>query len=66
MASHIRVIFQYLLILFLTGFLVWFALRSLNVGEGESKWEFIRATWDKAGKGWMMLMVVLFTVSNVL
>ncbi len=66
LASHIRVIFQYLLILFLTGFLVWFALRSLNVGEGESKWEFIRATWDKAGKGWLMLMVVLFTVSNVL
>ncbi len=66
LARQFRVILQYVLILLLTGFLVWYALQSLKVGEGENKWDFILSTWEKARKGWLLWMVVFFTISNLL
>jgi len=64
--QRIRVFIQYVLILGVTFFLLWFSLQGIQVEEGHNKWEYILNTWYSAKKGWLILMVVFFMVSNIL
>jgi uncharacterized protein (TIRG00374 family) len=66
MASSLKAFFQYVLVLAITGFLVWFSLRGLEVKEGENKWEYIYHTWQSANKGWLLMMAALLMTSHVL
>jgi glycosyltransferase 2 family protein len=64
--ASLKAFFQYVLILGITGFLVWFSLRGLHVKEGENKWEYIYHTWQAANKGWLLMMAALLMMSHVI
>jgi hypothetical protein len=64
--AHLKVIFQYTVILGLTIILIWFSLRGLHVADGENKWEYLYHTWQKAHKGWLLAMALVAVVSHVL
>jgi len=64
--SNLKAFFQYVLILAITGFLIWFSLRGLQVKEGENKWEYIYHTWQSANKGWLLMMAALLMVSHII
>lgn len=66
MPTAIRTILQYLLMLGLTGGLLWLSLRTLTPAEGENKWDIILAAWNSANKGWLILMAVVAYVSHFL
>lgn len=66
MQSNLKAFFQYVLILSITGFLIWFSLRGLQVKEGENKWEYIYHTWQTANKGWLLAMAVLLMISHII
>jgi glycosyltransferase 2 family protein len=65
-SSNLKAFFQYTLILAVTGFLIWFSLRGIQVKEGENKWEYIYHTWQGADKGWLMMMAGLLMLSHVI
>jgi len=64
--SNLKAFFQYVLILAITGFLIWFSLRGLQVKEGENKWEYIYHTWQSADKGWLLMMAALLMISHII
>jgi len=64
--SNLKAFFQYVLILAITGFLIWFSLRGLQVKEGENKWEYIYHTWQSADKGWLLAMAALLMLSHLI
>ncbi len=66
MSSYLKAFIQYALIFTVTGFLIWFSLRGLQVSEGENKWEYIYNTWRQADKGWLMLMAGIAMISHML
>ena len=66
MSANLKAFFQYVLILAITGFLIWFSLRGLQVKEGENKWEYIYHTWQSADKGWLLMMAALLMMSHVI
>lgn len=66
MSSNFKAFIQYTVIFTITGFLIWFSLRGLQVSEGENKWEYIYNTWKKADKGWLMLMAGIAMFSHVI
>jgi len=57
---------QYLAILAITALLVYVSLRGINVGEGESKWDFLSKTWAQADKLWLVIMAVIAMVSHLI
>ena len=64
MPARLKVILQYVFLLALTGFLVWFSLRGLNAsGEGNS-WDIIAGAWKTADKWWLMAMAVVAFISH--
>lgn len=65
MNSKLKSVLQYLLLLLLTGSLLWLSLRSLQVGEGESKSEFLWNAWEKSNKGYLALMALAVMISHV-
>lgn len=66
MNSKIKTVLQYVVMLLLTGGLLWFSLRSLQVGEGENKAEFIWKAWEKSDKGYMLLMALAVMISHLI
>lgn len=66
MSSKIKAFFQYALVLAITGFLIWFSLRGIQVKEGENKWEYIYHTWQTANKWWLLAMASLLMFSHVI
>ena len=66
MPANLKAFFQYVLVIAITGFLVWFSLRGLHVKEGENKWEYILHTWQAANKGWLLMMATLLMASHVI
>lgn len=66
MPARVKVILQYLIILLLTGLLIWFSLRGLQVKEGENKWDYLVETWNKADKGWLLLMAAISMISHLI
>src|SRR5450432_768949 len=63
---RVKTIFQYLLMIGLTGGLLWISLRAINVGEGENKGQLLWDTWRKSSKGYLLLMASTLIISNVL
>ena len=66
MTKRIKTVIQYLLVIGLTVFLVWFSLRSVKTGQDQNKWEYILDTWGMADKGWLMMMALIAMISHVL
>lgn len=52
--------------LLLTAGLLWLSLRGLQVGEGENKADFIWQVWEKADKGFLILMAGITIASHIL
>lgn len=44
-----------------TAFLLWFSLKNIEAPEGQSKFDFIKGTWDKANK-WLFLGSALMAI----
>jgi uncharacterized protein (TIRG00374 family) len=63
MPKRLKAILQYLLILGITFFLIWFSLRGLS---GDNKWEIIRDTWQSADKVWLGTMALLAVISHAI
>lgn len=66
MSSRLKTIAQYLLILGVTFFLVFFSLRGIKVTEGENKWDFLLKTWRSADKVWLFVMAAIALISHVI
>ena len=66
MSSRLKTIAQYLLILGVTLFLVFFSLRGIKVTEGENKWDFLLKTWNSADKMWLFIMAAIALISHLL
>ncbi|MFZ2904881.1 MAG: lysylphosphatidylglycerol synthase transmembrane domain-containing protein [Cyclobacteriaceae bacterium] len=66
MTSKFKAVFQYVVILGVTIFLLWFSLQSIHVKEGENKWDYIFHTWQAAHKGWLMMMAGILLLSHVI
>ncbi len=65
MVAKLKSILQYLVLIAITGALLWLSLRGLNV-EGEDKSTFIWNAWKKSDKGYLLLMAVIAMISHVL
>jgi len=46
--------------------LLWLSLRGIAVGEGEDRMSILWGAWEKADKGYLMLMAVVMMISHVL
>jgi len=66
MPQALRTVLQYLVMLGLTALLLWLSLRSLNVGEGENKFDFILNAWHESSKTWLLLMALVAFISHFL
>jgi glycosyltransferase 2 family protein len=64
--SKLKAALQYALMLLLTAALIWLSLRSLNVGAGENKSDFIWKTWQKSDKFYLLMMAFFVLVSHVI
>lgn len=65
MPPRLKALIQYVVILLVTVFLIWFSLRSIKVQEGENKWGYILETWRLADKGWLVVMAVFAILSHI-
>jgi uncharacterized protein (TIRG00374 family) len=66
MSSRLKTIAQYLLILGVTFFLVYFSLQGIHVAEGEDKWDFLLKKWQSADKLWLFIMAAIALLSHAL
>lgn len=70
MPKRLRSVFQYVIILGATVFLVWFSLRSIHVEGTENtlqdKWLYLYKTWQLSDKGWLLLMAGLSMLSHLI
>jgi uncharacterized protein (TIRG00374 family) len=57
---------QYLLLIAVSGLLVWYSLKSITPSNDQSKWNYLLHTWQLADKGWLMLMALFAMVSHVI
>lgn len=55
-----------MIIILVTGGLIWFSLRGLTVAEGEDKFDFLLKTWRAADKGWLFLMAGISLISHLI
>jgi glycosyltransferase 2 family protein len=68
-SSTFKTVLQYVIILAVTGLLIWVSLRNLTVTGGDSyqdKWDYIYGTWQSAQKGWLILMAIVALISHAL
>jgi uncharacterized protein (TIRG00374 family) len=66
MPKPLRVFLQYLIMIMITGGLLWLSLRGLTGGEGENKADIIWNAWEKSNKGYLLLMSVIGAISHLL
>lgn len=64
MSSRLKTVAQYILILGVTLFLVYFSLAGIKVAEGENKWDFLLKTWQSADKLWLFIMAAIALLSH--
>ncbi len=55
MNKTLKNILSYAAMLGVTGFLLWFSLGNIEAPEGQTKFDFIKGTWDKANKFLILL-----------
>jgi hypothetical protein len=65
-ASKLKSVLQYIVILGVTVMLIYFSLRGLKVADGQNKWDYLKGTWDNAHKGWLAAMAVLSILSHII
>ena len=65
MPSRLKALIQYVVILLITVFLIWFSLRSITLQDGENKWDYIVETWRLADKRWLVVMAVFAILSHI-
>lgn len=63
--KQLRIILQYLLVFGVTAGLLWFALKSIDSGDGKSPAAFLSTTWEKANKGYLLIMFLVTMISHV-
>lgn len=71
MSSRIKTVLQYMIIIAITGALIWISLRNLTVageeeGSYQDKWDFLYRTWAGANKGWLVLMAIVAIISHII
>jgi uncharacterized protein (TIRG00374 family) len=64
MNSKLKSILQYILILIITGGLLWLSLRGLQAGDDQNKGELLWKTWQQADKKYLLLMAVVAMASH--
>jgi glycosyltransferase 2 family protein len=64
--ARVRVIIQYIFLLALTGFLVWFSLRGLTGDSGENSWDILLGAWHTADKTWLIVMAAVAFLSHLI
>jgi glycosyltransferase 2 family protein len=62
----LKSVLQYVIMIALTGGLLWLSLRGIHVGEGENKTDFIWNAWNHANKGYLLLMAFFLMISHIL
>ena len=65
MPSRLKALIQYVVILLVTVFLIWFSLRGITPQEGENKWDYILGAWQLADKRWLVVMAVFAILSHI-
>ena len=65
MNTKVKAFLQYIVMLLLTGGLLWLSLQSLNVGD-ENKADFIWRAWKKSDKTYLILMAGIIIISHIL
>ena len=65
MQARLKSFLQYVLIILITGALVWVSLRGLNVGDG-NKADFLWQTWERSDKGYLALMAIIALASHLM
>lgn len=65
MPSRLKALVQYVVILLITAFLIWFSLRSITPQEGQNKWDYIFEAWQLADKRWLVVMAVFAILSHI-
>lgn len=55
-----------MLMILLAAILLWLSMRSLNVGDGQSKSEFLWHTWQRSNKFYLWVMAAIAIASHVL
>lgn len=66
MQAKLKSFVQYLLILVITGFLIWFSLGSVVPDDGETKWDYLMRAWSEANKFWLIFMAVIAIISHII
>lgn len=66
MSYRLKAVLQYVIILLVTVFLIWFSLRSITVHGAENKWDYIVKTWHLADKRWLFVMAFFAISSHVI
>ena len=66
MNTKIKNVLKYSVMLAITGFLLWLSFQNIEVGEGESKLEFIANAWRTADKFYLMLSAIAAVLSHVI
>lgn len=64
MASKIKSIIQYLLILAVTFLLLWLSLRGIQTGNDQNKTDLLWQTWKQSNKFYLLLMAVVAIASH--
>ncbi|MEM7107196.1 MAG: lysylphosphatidylglycerol synthase transmembrane domain-containing protein [Bacteroidota bacterium] len=66
MSRKIKNFAKYILMLAITGFLLWLSFENIEVEEGESKWDFILAIWRTADKPYLFLSALAALLSHLI
>lgn len=64
MKQSVKSLLQYILILIITGGLLWLSLRGLQTGDDQNKTELLWQTWQQADKMFLLLMAVVAMASH--
>jgi hypothetical protein len=62
----VKLALQYLIVIGITAALLWLSLRGITVGDGEDRMEVLWRAWQRADKGYLMLMAAVMIISHVL
>ena len=65
MNKRIKNFLKYLLMLAITGFLLWLSYTNIQVEEGQSRWDYILSVWSKADKPFLFLSAAAAILSHM-
>jgi len=65
MKKRVKNFLKYALMLLVTGFLLWLSYTNIDVGDGESRWDYIMDVWGKADKPFLFLSAAAAILSHM-